>query len=520
MIWVLVRKGLLTNLLSLRLTVALIFTVILAVLATFIGSLEYSQRMETYSQSAEGIRYRLGQARVYSRVGPSVVVPPQTLSILCKGVDKIGGQGMGISVSDIPMELGRIGVSDTWFMKSLVEIDFTRVVTLLLSFLAVVMGFDAICSERERGTLRLLLTNSIPRGSIITAKLLTGMFSLWIPLSIGFILALLITLANPDVEFNGDDWIRLAIFFIISCLFLGQVFALSLMVSTFTHRSATALIICLSFWLMGGVGYMNLLPSLTRYGVQEHTWQSFLEQRGEVREEYWRDVNEWTEQHPQPAPAYFESIRHEGVSRYGHPEGYAWLQEYCAFTLNRQLEVAQRVYEIQRENYKPLAQEAQLADRWSVLSPFTNYKTLAKQLARTTIDDKFHLLEAGRRYRETFISYLRGKKAFSSRRWFTDDPEDQEPMIPHPEEVTEEMLKADSPFMKERVKWVEEQEAKASKDVRRQLDLSDLPRFGSDWKRSLPESLMVMTPGLAVLILTFGLSVLIAFMRFLSYDPR
>jgi hypothetical protein len=366
----------------------------------------------------------------------------------------------------------------------------------------------------------LLLANSIPRGNIVIAKLLAGMLSLWIPFAIGFILALLIVLANPEVGFTGEDWIRLIFFFAFSCLFLGLVFVLSLMVSSFTLHSATALIICLSGWLIGSVGYMNLLPSLTRYGVQEFTWQTFLEQRGEVRNAYWRELRKWDEQHPPPAQVYFKSITQDGVIRYGHPEGYAWLQNRNAFDFDKQLEMARRVYELQRANYEPLAREALLVDRWSILSPFTNYKTMAKQLAQTTLDDKFFLLKAGHQYRETFISYLRGKQAFSSQRWFTDDPEGQEPMIPYPEQVTPQMLAPDSPFMKARMFWVEQQQKEANKDPRRRLDLSDLPRFGGNWQRSLTESLAVMTPGLAVLLLTLGLSVLITMMRVLRYDPR
>ena len=93
-------------------------------------------------------------------------------------------------------------------------------------------------------------------------------------------------------------------------------------------------------------------------------------------------------------------------------------------------------------------------------------------------------------------------------------------LVLHPEEATEEMLAADSPFMKERMQWVEAQEEKAARDPKRRLDLSDMPKFGEVWQRSLSETLVAMAPGLAVLVLTFGLSILITFMRFLRYDPR
>jgi hypothetical protein len=72
MIWTLVRKELLTNLLTLRLTVALIFIVILSVLTTVIGSLDYSQLMDAYSVTAKNIRDELDKDRVYFQVAPDV----------------------------------------------------------------------------------------------------------------------------------------------------------------------------------------------------------------------------------------------------------------------------------------------------------------------------------------------------------------------------------------------------------------------------------------------------------------
>jgi hypothetical protein len=321
------------------------------------------------------------------------------------------------------------------------------------------------------------------------------------------------------VVFTGDDWLRLVLFFALSCLFLGQVFSLSLMISTLTRDSATSLIICLFVWLVGSVGYMNALPSLSRYGVEEVPFQDFLERNQELWNAFSREMQEWEAQHPRPGEAYFKGIEKEGRLRYAHPQGYAWLQQQNAVALDKGMERASRTHKAQSANYQHLAREAFLVDQWSILSPFTNYKTLANQLARTTLADKFRLLSAGHQYRETFIQYLRGKEAFASRRWFTDDPEHQELMIPHPEEVTPEMLAPVSPFMKERLAWAQQQEEKAATDASRRLDLSDLPRFSGDWQRSLSESLAVMMPGLAVLLLTFGASLLVTMVRFLRYDP-
>ena len=262
------------------------------------------------------------------------------------------------------------------------------------------------------------------------AKLLGGCLSLWIPLALAFVLALLIVLANPDVALNTEAWLRLGLFFALSCLFLGQIFALSLMVSAFVRHSSTALIICLFGWLSGGVVYLNALPSLTQYGIKEQPYPVFEQRRAEVFENYAKEMAQWEEKHPGPEEVYLRGIEDQQRLRYAHPRGYAWLQQRNAVRIKKEIERARTIHKYHWENQKTLARESLMVDEWSIFSPFSTYQVLSYQLARTTLDDKFYLTKAGRRYRETYIQYLRGKNAFGSRRWFTDDPEDQEPMIP------------------------------------------------------------------------------------------
>jgi hypothetical protein len=133
---------------------------------------------------------------------------------------------------------------------------------------------------------------------------------------------------------------------------------------------------------------------------------------------------------------------------------------------------------------------------------------------------KFYLAEACQRYRETFIQFLRGKNAFASRLWFTDDPIDQEPLIANPAQATEQMLSPDSAFMRERMAWAHSQQKRRASHSEGQLDLTDMPLFSESGQRTLTQSLAIMVPGLAVLLLSLGLSVLVTITRFLRYDPR
>ena len=519
MIWTIARKELLTSLLTLRLGVTLLFTVGLISLTALIGSLDHSQRVVAYQESVRDVRDDLQRATIYADVRPHVVARPDPLSIFSRGVDKNAGQFVWIGIDWIGASLGRLGSGDNYLMRTFVQIDLVSVVSLLLSFLAIVLGYDAICGERQAGTLRQLLANPVSRGSVVWAKLLGGTVSLCLPLTVAFVLAVLIVHANPDVSLSAAEWQRLSLLLLVSCMFLIQVYAMSLAVSVHTRSPATSLVICLFGWLFLNIGFGSLLPSLCRYGVQENTFQEFLDELRAVRSERDQAISDWEANNPPPADIYLRGIEAGSRTRYGHPRGYEWRRQRNSYALEQHLDSARRVNQFQMANYAPLAREVELVDGWSILSPFANYRALTKQLARSTLAHKFRLRQAGFDYRDTYIGYLRGRDAFASRRWFTDDPIDQEPMFPDPEAVSPEMLVSDSPFMQSRMAWVQTQEALAEGDGGRQLDLSGLPRFSGNWREPLADTLGVMTPGLVVMVLTLGVSILLAVHGFLHYDP-
>ncbi|HIC68456.1 MAG TPA: hypothetical protein EYO90_02880, partial [Candidatus Latescibacteria bacterium] len=172
--WNLIRKELLENLLTLRLGVALVFSVLLAVMATLIGSIDFSTNYDAYENEAAILRDERDKATVYQQVNASVMVPPMPLSILSRGTVVTSGQRVFFGIDYIPISSWSLSDAGSRLMKVLVQIDFTTVVALLLSFLAVVLGFDGICGERQNGTLKEVLSNPVPRAYIVFAKLVGG----------------------------------------------------------------------------------------------------------------------------------------------------------------------------------------------------------------------------------------------------------------------------------------------------------------------------------------------------------
>ena len=129
------------------------------------------------------------------------------------------------------------------------QVDWAFIIGYVLSLIALLFTFDAISGERERGTLRLMLANSIPRHTVLIGKFLGALISITIPFTLAVLVNLLMISTSSAVHLNADAWGRLGIIFSIAllytCLFLG----LGLLVSARVQQSAVSLVTILLIWV-------------------------------------------------------------------------------------------------------------------------------------------------------------------------------------------------------------------------------------------------------------------------------
>jgi hypothetical protein len=266
---------------------------------------------------------------------------------------------------------------------------------------------------------------------------------------------------------------------------------------------------------VGGVVFMNALPSLVQQAVREKPFQDYMAKSGDLWNRHTEAVSAWEKAHPPPPPAFAQYfVAERGALRYGHARYFDWWARHESMSVEGVLAYSEADYELLMDNQRALANEALYVDDLSILSPVTNYQVLAYTLARTTIRDMWVLREEGQRYRAAYFEHLRRSGVIGSWRWFTDDRPGEAGIVEAPESATPEMLAPDSGYMRTRQAWVRQREAEAARSPRT-LDLSALPPFPGVGRRSLAQSLARMTPGLAVMVLTLGLVLLAATARFL-----
>jgi Cu-processing system permease protein len=140
---------------------------------------------------------------------------------------------------------------------SVTMVSLTSLSIYLIPLIALLLSFDSIVGESERGTLLLLLTYPIRRWQIIIGKFLGHLSILTIAILLGYgIVALYFVF---DEVGNSQEWLSY-IMMMASSLLLGAVFiALGYLISVIVHQRATATGISLVLWLFIVVFYDLML---------------------------------------------------------------------------------------------------------------------------------------------------------------------------------------------------------------------------------------------------------------------
>lgn len=153
---------------SRRMGLAGLFCALLTVASLSLLLGDYTVRKHGYDQ-----RDQAGQTRAGKR--PKLSAPPTPLSVLARGLEMHNGRLLFITWSQ-PRRQPGAAVMDQGDPNPLFEIfqapDLVHIVQYILSLLALLAAYDAICGERMRGTLALVFTGPLRRGVFIAGKAL------------------------------------------------------------------------------------------------------------------------------------------------------------------------------------------------------------------------------------------------------------------------------------------------------------------------------------------------------------
>jgi ABC-type transport system involved in multi-copper enzyme maturation permease subunit len=260
-----IRKEILEHMMSLRFAIAcvLCFTVILASL--FVRGQEYRIAAGDYREESVTLRNEIENMRYPGQIvwsGIKLLQAPNPLSVFVRGVEDSNGLSVRVNADQPPQLVTSEQRDPLIFLFP--AMDLVNFVGIIMSLLAIVFGYDAICGEKERGTLRLMLSYSVPRDRLLLAKWIGGYVALVIPFLLAVFSGAAIVLAQPDVSLTSGEWVRLGAVCGLALLYIAAMYWMAIWVSCLTQRSATSALVLATIWMVLVLAVPNLSPYIAR----------------------------------------------------------------------------------------------------------------------------------------------------------------------------------------------------------------------------------------------------------------
>ena len=261
MFWTLMKKEIHDHILSARFAVSMILALIF-----LIGSTAMLAMDKTWAGRQLYTGYKLKDylyTNKYSWYWMNRDLP--TLRILATGLDEeLSLNANSEAIAGPQFENNRQFVNNpNRYLFS--QLDFVFFFNVIGSLLAFVFTYDAISGEYRRGTLRLVLINSVSRPLLLTAKFVASYLSLITSLLPALISVILLLYLMPNVNLRPSDWTATLFLFLLALLYLSVFCALGLFGSCLTRHPKTTLTTLMALWVVLVLVIPNFSPFLAAY---------------------------------------------------------------------------------------------------------------------------------------------------------------------------------------------------------------------------------------------------------------
>ena len=263
MLGTLVAKEILETVLDLRFVVATVLCVVLIPLGMYVSREDYEQRLAAYQQEHDTYRQHHGTPEwVGADTEAQGFRPPSVLSIFASGLDPFLPDKVITSHSGAFRTVKEPSAdSPQSFLFG--KIDFLFNVVFVVSLAALIFTFTCVSGEREKGTLRLVVANSVPRSQILLAKIAGKYVALLVPFMLSVLIALLILDASPDVSIASSQvWPHVLAILGATLLFLAGMVCLGVCISTLTRRSMGSIVLLFLVWVILVLGVPRISPMI------------------------------------------------------------------------------------------------------------------------------------------------------------------------------------------------------------------------------------------------------------------
>jgi ABC-type transport system involved in multi-copper enzyme maturation permease subunit len=517
MIWLIAKKEFRNNIITPGFMIGLLLCLVLIPYTVYTGIKTYENRLAQYENDLKDAESVYNESQIFKHVNPLIVKPVSPLSIFSNGISEQTGSKVKLDNKQKPtFSSDIVSLNENPFLAGFMSLDFVTALAILLSLLGILFSYDILSQEKENGTLKLALSNSISRSVFYFGKI-TGIFLTLLPIIIiCFLLVFILIQFSPSVRFSMNDYGRIGMLVLMSLVYFAFFIFLGGFISSRTASSTLSIIVNLFIWCF----FMFLLPNaainLGKNITEAEDYKQLEYNTGQIDKEFW-DIQ---------FKEIVNTIQKENLNHVGY--------NYCAggdwdggnmiiFTPRptmeherRQKELinpilmdnADKKWAIQSDYLQQLYRQEKTVRYLSCLSPSEIFKQVAGSLCKTGMESEIHFMDQVRRFQDVFYGYFLQNKIYSSYAYFTPQKESD-----FPENYEDATKDVDT--------WKEVAKPESTFDFKSfgYVDTSGLPKFlymqptlGND----LISRIYLLAGILVACMLLFWLS----FISFLRYDIR
>ncbi|MEW6455657.1 MAG: ABC transporter permease subunit [Acidobacteriota bacterium] len=285
MLVTIIRKEILEHVVSLRFFILVLLCIVLIPLGFYVNFKNYSTKAQSLSSLERDYLSALEESKKGGRYIAGVQgfrkTPP--LNALISGYEDSLPNSFSISKEEIEW---RGGENRNEIIAPLFgHLDLLFIINIVITLMALLMSFDSIVGEKEKGTLRLTLSNSSSRSTIILGKLLGGYITILIPYILSVLIGILILLIFGYPLFDRGILFPFIGIIISSFIQITLILHLGMFISSRTHSSLSAFTFLLFIWVILFLGIPRLSGIISKviYPVKDEI--VFKREKESVRRE-------------------------------------------------------------------------------------------------------------------------------------------------------------------------------------------------------------------------------------------
>ena len=397
MLLTLIRKEITHHILSVRFIILLLMCLSLAPLTLSINYQNYRQNLVDYQEAVKLANTEETKVNTNMELKPELEVSklflkPTPLSVFANGLGDALPSYLGMTRNGITQEPSALVSALLSYLLG--HFDFLFLISTVFSLLALLFTFDAVAGEREAGTLRITLANSLPRDLFLWSKLIGGYIVFVVPFLVSFLFGLLVLVWQGFPLGEPEIFPRVFSLTLASLLYIAVFFAIGTVISTYLDNSKTALIVAFTVWVfavlitprVGFIAAKFIAPTRTSQSVylektalRENFNVELEEKKAEIHKEVWKD-------RPQP------SLEEKFASGDKVDEQMKPLEEEF------RLKFKEHTDEIDRNYQRKKKRQEQVGETLSRITPTSSLTYLATNLTQTGKRKRNAYFQAGERY--------------------------------------------------------------------------------------------------------------------------